>query len=262
LEYLIICLVALFVSGLTLFSGFGLGTLLMPAFALFFDLPVAIAATAVVHLANNLFKLALLGKFTDKKIVLRFAVPAALAAVLGALLLKTISDIEPLLQYQLGSLSCEITVVKIAIAVLIVFFAVFEQLPRFRKLSLPSKYIPLGGGLSGFFGGLSGHQGALRTAFLAKLGLQKQVLIGTMVVSAVIVDISRLLIYGLTYFSEHIQELKDRSVVGPVLAGTAAAFLGAFIGSRLLHKVTLKTIHTIITILLILLAIALGAGII
>jgi hypothetical protein len=51
MSYLIICVVAFAVSGLTLFSGFGLGTLLMPAFALFF--PVAVAATAVVHLANE-----------------------------------------------------------------------------------------------------------------------------------------------------------------------------------------------------------------
>jgi len=40
-----------------LLSGFGLGTLLLPVFALFFPLPVAIAATALVHLANNFFKL-------------------------------------------------------------------------------------------------------------------------------------------------------------------------------------------------------------
>lgn len=47
------CLTALVVSGLTLFSGFGLGTLLMPAFAVFFPVEVAVAATAVVHLATN-----------------------------------------------------------------------------------------------------------------------------------------------------------------------------------------------------------------
>ena len=41
MDYLIICLVALAASGLTLFSGFGLGTLLMPAFALFFPVPTA-----------------------------------------------------------------------------------------------------------------------------------------------------------------------------------------------------------------------------
>ena len=36
MEYLVVCTVALVVSGLTLFSGFGLGTVLMPALALFF----------------------------------------------------------------------------------------------------------------------------------------------------------------------------------------------------------------------------------
>jgi len=37
------------VSGLTLFSGFGLGTLLMPTFVLFFPIEVAVAATAIVY---------------------------------------------------------------------------------------------------------------------------------------------------------------------------------------------------------------------
>lgn len=53
MDYIFIALVAIVVAALTLFSGFGLGTVLMPAFALFF--PVPVAATAVVHLANNLF---------------------------------------------------------------------------------------------------------------------------------------------------------------------------------------------------------------
>ncbi len=33
MEYVIVCTVALFASGLTLFSGFGLGTILMPVLA-------------------------------------------------------------------------------------------------------------------------------------------------------------------------------------------------------------------------------------
>ena len=53
MEYVVIVIVALCVSMLTLFSGFGLGTLLMPALAIFFPVPVAIAATAIVHLANK-----------------------------------------------------------------------------------------------------------------------------------------------------------------------------------------------------------------
>ena len=53
MEFLIVCVASLLASALTLFSGFGLGTLLMPVVALFFPLELAIAMTAIVHLANN-----------------------------------------------------------------------------------------------------------------------------------------------------------------------------------------------------------------
>ena len=62
MEYIVVPVVALFASGLTLFSGFGLGTLLLPAFVLFFPADVAIALTALVHFLNNLFKLYLMGR--------------------------------------------------------------------------------------------------------------------------------------------------------------------------------------------------------
>jgi len=82
--YVIVCLVALGASFLTLFSGFGLSTLLMPAFALFFPLEAAIAMTAVVHLANNAFKLALVGRKADKEVLLKFALPGIAAAIVAA----------------------------------------------------------------------------------------------------------------------------------------------------------------------------------
>ncbi|NJM35823.1 MAG: hypothetical protein HC850_15265 [Rhodomicrobium sp.] len=59
---IIIALTAFIASLLTLFSGFGLGTLLLPVTAIFFPVAVAVALTAFVHLLNNLFKLAVLWK--------------------------------------------------------------------------------------------------------------------------------------------------------------------------------------------------------
>ena len=59
MEYILIPIVALLASALTFFSGFGLGTLLLPAFALFFPVDVAIALTAIVHFLNNTFKFVL-----------------------------------------------------------------------------------------------------------------------------------------------------------------------------------------------------------
>src|SRR4030067_184900 len=111
MTYLLLCLTAFLVSGLTLFSGFGLGTVLMPAFALFFPLPVAIAATAVVHLANNLFKTALVGRKADWSVVAKFALPGAAAAMLGALLLNVFASLPPVSSFQLGEKTYEIAVV-------------------------------------------------------------------------------------------------------------------------------------------------------
>jgi uncharacterized membrane protein YfcA len=73
MDYVLICAVALLISMLTLFSGFGLGTVLMPAFGLFFPAPVAVAATSVVHLATNIFKVGLVGRAADKDVVLRLS---------------------------------------------------------------------------------------------------------------------------------------------------------------------------------------------
>lgn len=259
MDYAVVCLVAVIVSALTLFSGFGLGTLLMPAFALFFPVPVAIAATAVVHLANNIFKVILVGRRADRAVVLRFALPGAAAALCGAFLLQLFAEAEPLGAYSLWGRTCEITVVKLAIGTLIIVFALFELLPFFRTLAFDRKYLPLGGLLSGFFGGLSGNQGALRSAFLIRAGLSTEAFIGTGTVAAVIVDAARLLVYGVGFYSASFIGTADAR--GLVLAATLAAFLGAFIGKRLITKITFATLQTIVGIMLIMVGAGMMAGV-
>ena len=118
--WLLVCLVALGASALTLFSGFGLGTLLLPAFALVFPPELAVAATAVVHLANNLFKLALIGRHARAATVLAFGLPAVLGAVGGAWLLKTLSGMPTLGGYMLLGQRFEPSLLKMAIGLLIV----------------------------------------------------------------------------------------------------------------------------------------------
>ena len=260
MEYAVIIIVALIVSTLTLFSGFGLGTMLMPVFALFFPIEVAVAATAIVHLANHLFKVALIGKRANFSIVMRFAIPAAIFAAFGAYLLASFSGIPPLGSYSFLGRECEVSVIKLIIACLIAVFALFDLIPQLGNISFDRKWIPLGGMLSGFFGGLSGHQGAVRTAFLIKAVQHKEAFIGTVVVSAVIVDITRLIVYGASFFSRHLVSVESGGLPGLVIAGMLSAFLGSFIGVRLLKKVTMKEIQTIVGILLLLVAFGLGTG--
>ncbi len=155
-----------------------------------------------------------------------------------------------------------ITVVKLVVAVLIAAFAILELSPRPEKLSFGMRYIPLGGALSGFFGGLSGQQGALRSAFLIRAGLNKEKFIGTSVVSAVVVDVSRLIVYGATFFSKNFEILKNQVGIGLITAAILVAFLGSFIGSRLVKKITMRTIQLIVGVLLLLISIVLGIGVV
>jgi hypothetical protein len=160
MEYVVVSVAALIASALTLFSGFGLGTLLMPVVAIFFPLEIAIAITAIVHLANNVFKVGLLGKKANRSVLLRFGVPAVVAAFLGALLLTWLSDVPPVYEHLIFEHSLQVSPLKLVVGVLILAFALFEMWPRFNSISFDGKYLPYGGMLSGFFGGLSGHQGA------------------------------------------------------------------------------------------------------
>ncbi|MGF1640721.1 MAG: TSUP family transporter [Rhodospirillales bacterium] len=255
MEILAVAGLAFLASGLTLFSGFGLGTILMPAFALIMPVEVAIAATAVVHLANNVFKLWLVGAAADRGVVVRFALPAALAAVVGAAVLVRLSDLPTIVSYTAFGADRSIEALPLAIGLTIVLFAVLELAPGFARLSFPRRLLPLGGVISGFFGGLSGNQGAFRTAFLIKAGLSKEAFIATGVVAAVVVDVTRLGVYGLSHVTRDFAALPPE--VWPVVAvATASAFVGAFAGARLMRKVTLHVVRMVVAVAMI----GLGAG--
>lgn len=257
MEYIVICIVALLGSGLTLFSGFGLGTILVPVFALFFPIDLAIALTAIVHFLNNIFKLGLLGKFADKKIILQFGLPSVIAAFAGAYLLSLISEAQPLYTYSLGMKSFSIMPVKLLIGLLLIFFALFDIIPRLSNLQFDKKYLFLGGLLSGFFGGLSGNQGALRSAFLMRTNLSKETFIATGVVIACLIDVSRLSIY-----SEKIFKAGAQIDYLMIIAATLSAFLGAYLGNKLVKKITIKTLQYLVALALMVFGCLLSLGII
>jgi uncharacterized membrane protein YfcA len=261
MSHVVVAVAALGVAILTLFSGFGLGTLLMPVFALFFPIPVAIAATAVVHLANNVFKVGLVGRNADWRVVARFAPPAAAAAMVGALALRAVSTIDPLVVYRVGARTCTIAPINILVATLMLGFAVFELHPRFRDFAFAPRHFVLGGLLSGFFGGLSGHQGALRSAFLLKGGLAPAAFVATGAVCSVVVDASRLLVYGPSFFALDFEALGAGGGRALVATAAAAAFVGTFAGTRLIGKISLRAMQVLAGVLLVAIALALGAGI-
>jgi uncharacterized protein len=256
MEMAVISIAALFASALTLFSGFGLGTLLMPVVAVFFPIEIAIAITAIVHLANNVFKTALLGNKANRSVLLSFGVPAVVAAFLGALVLGWLSAIPLVFKYAAFGSRMQILPVKLVVGILILTFVILELSPTFSSIALDKKHLSYGGIISGFFGGLSGHQGAFRSMFLLKIGLSKEEFVATGVMLAVMVDISRMLIYGWEISAQH------RSIQWPlVIAASISAFVGAYLGSKLLQKITIKAIQIAVSLLLVVISFGLILGV-
>jgi uncharacterized membrane protein YfcA len=151
----------------------------------------------------------------------------------------------------------QITLIKLLVALLMIFFALFEILPWLKSIQFDKKYIRLGGFISGFFGGLSGNQGALRSAFLLRYGLSKEAFIATGVVIACLIDVTRLTIY---FGGSNNYDYSENDTL--LIMAVLSAFAGAYLGSKLLKKVTLDFVQKIACTMIIFLAMLLAAGII
>jgi uncharacterized protein len=250
-DYIIIALFSCLGSLLTFFSGFGLGTILLPVFALFFTLPEAVMLTAIVHLLNNIFKGAIVFQHIRQDVAFKFGIPAIFAAFMGAYLLQGIS--QPISLYQINNQS--INIISFVMGMVILFFALFEILPFFKKMSFPPSMIYLGGVITGFFGGLSGHQGALRSAFFLRLGLSKEQLIASGTAVAILIDFTRISVYVKDMATFNFEVHKYYLIIGIV-----SAFVGSFLGNKYLKKVTIPLVQTIMAVCLLAYSLALLTG--
>jgi hypothetical protein len=253
---LIIVLASFLASLLTLFSGFGLGTLLMPVVAAFFPVVTAVAITAFVHLLNNLFKLTTLWRDIPWRITLQFGLPALLATIPGAWLLAGMSSFAPIAVYTIAGIDAAVTPIKLVVGILLILFALAEWISLATRLHIDSRYLPFGGLLSGFFGGLSGHQGAFRSAFLLHAGLDTKAFVACNAAIAALVDFARLAVYGL-----NLTVLLADVELHLLAAATLAAFAGVMAGRAGIHKVTIGSVQKLVAVMLLLLGLLLAAGI-
>lgn len=258
-EVLLVLGVALGASLLTLVSGFGLGTLLLPAFAIVFPLDVAVAATAVVHLANNVWKGGLLWPDADWATVAKFGIAAAVLAIPGAWLLIQL-EMRALWTYEALGRTREVTPIGLVLGLLILAFALFELVPALRQVQVGPRWLIPGGAASGFFGGLSGHQGALRSVFLTKLDLGAKGFVATASFCAILVDVTRLVVYGAGRWEQWgatIDEVGGWSLIGGAIA---MAFLGAVGGKLVAGKITFAQVRLVVGVLLIVAGLVIASG--
>lgn len=133
-------------------------------------------------------------------------------------------------------------------------FVFFE----WKKIKFPFSnapfFLPVGGFLSGFFGGFSGHQGALRSAFLSKISLDKQLFVATSALISTLIDFSRISIY-----TNHTNWSGLNT--NYLILGAISAFIGSVLGKKYLTKVSYGFIQGIVAVFLLAMATGLMTGI-
>jgi len=252
---IVIGITALIASLLTFFSGFGLGTMLTPVFAVFFPAEIAVAQTSIVHFINNILKIFLIGKYINSKILFKFGIPATLGAIGGAIALVYFSKLSPITSYIISENEFFITPIKLIIGIMIIVFSVLEIFPGFSKNISIKDNLVMGGLLSGFFGGLSGHQGALRSVFLIRFNLSKEEYVATGTGIAILIDLSRISLYVNFFFIGNVSN--DFSFIA---IGTACALTGALLGNYFLKKISIKFVQAITHLMLVLIGIGMASG--
>ncbi len=240
MQYVILVSLSLFTSIVTLFTGFGVGTIMMPVMALFFDVKVAILLAAIIHIFNNLSRIVLYYRHLRWEIVRRFGVVSILGAFVGSF----------------AQLYVDSSWLKNGVGLFLALFALLSLRPGLINWKLPAVIDVAGGFLSGLIGGLIGNQGAIRSLYLLNYKLEKQELIVSAALIAVVIDLTRIPVY--TY--ANYRYLTDNFLLLALVI--LASIAGTLIGSRILPQVSSELFKRIILVAVLLLGILMLLGLI
>jgi hypothetical protein len=192
--------------------GFGIGSLMTPLLAVRFGTATAVALVTLPHAAATAVRCWRLRAHVDRHVLVRFGLLSAAGALAGALVYTRLGP---------GALTRVLGGLLLLTAV--------AQLTGWA-----SRWHPLGwlvalfGLLSGFFGGVAGNQGGLRSAALTAFGLPPLQFVATATAIGLLVDAARTPVY--VWHSGPVL----LSLWAPILVATAGVLIGTVFGERLL----------------------------
>jgi uncharacterized membrane protein YfcA len=226
-------LLAVLAGAVAAMSGFGIGSLLTPFLAITYGTKLAVAMVSIPHLIATAVRFIPLRKHVDRKVFLNFGILSAVGGLAGALLNARAGS--PALAIIFGCL---------------LIFAGLSGLTGFVEgMHFGRVAAWIGGASSGFFGGLVGNQGGIRSAALLGFDIRKEALVATATAIGLIVDGARMPVY-LTVESKGI--LAAWPILFVMVAGVLA---GTFWGVRLLRRVEEGTFRKLLYSLILLLGI-------
>ena len=210
-------------------SGFGIGSLLTPLLMLSFPAATAVAFVAVPHALATVLRWWRLRADVSGHAFRQFGLASAAGGLAGAVLQARLAS--PILSIVLG-----------ALLVLVGIGELWRRLPAMPRNPLGWA---TGGVLSGFFGGLVGNQGGIRSAALLGYDLSPREMVATATASALLVDAARLPVYLFTRFDA----LRPLTML--MVAACVGAVAGTFAGVPILRRIPAPVFRRVLGALLV-----------
>ena len=145
---------------------------------------------------------------------------------------------------------------KNGVGLFLALFALLSLRPGLINWKLPAVIDVAGGFLSGLIGGLIGNQGAIRSLYLLNYKLEKQELIVSAALIAVVIDLTRIPVYAYANY----RYLTDNFLLLALVI--LASIAGTLIGSRILPQVSSELFKRIILVAVLLLGVLMLLGLI
>lgn len=219
-------------------AGFGIGSVLTPALAGTTGTKLAVALVSIPHAIGTAIRFWRFRRDVDWPVVRSFGVTSAAGGLTGALLNTWATSRA--LELVFGSL--------------LILVGASQMTGYAKRWRLRGTLGWLGGALSGFFGGLVGNQGGIRTAAMLGLAIEKRQFVATTTAVALLIDAARVPIYLAVETAAIIR-------MWPALAITAGGVvIGTLFGERLLARVAERRFRTVVGALLLILGISFLAG--
>lgn len=223
-----------FLAGLTAsIAGFGIGSFLIPLISIQTGTKIAIVLASLPHFLGTGIRFALFRAKVNRKILLRFGLLSAAGGLTGAFIHTFF----------------ESNVLQLIFAVMLILAGTFGILRAFEQLRFGRVGAGLSGLVSGFFGGLVGEQGGIRSVALLNFGIQKEAFIATATATALLVDLVRMPIYFLS------QGAVAAEFISILALSSFAVIAGTFTGAFLLKRIPENFFKQLVSFLVLLLGI-------
>ena len=209
-------------------SGFGIGSLLTPTFALQAGTKAAVAAVSIPHVIGTLQRFWILRRHVDRRMLLAFGLTSAAGGLAGALAHVWLSS-----RY-----------LTIVFGVLLILAAIAEATGWMAKVHWGRRTAWIAGALSGVFGGLVGNQGSIRSAAMLGFDIPKESFVATATAIGLFVDGARLPVYLATQWDDIAQQWPL------IVSASIGVCVGTAIGSRLLARIPRSMFRRIVAVLL------------